>query len=377
MDKHLVPTVGIRQTDRSSPQQLEAVVDWLIGLSGEASDLHLNGARVLIKPDLMLGYPSGNTSTTHLELIAAVARRVRKLGGHVFVGDSPFVLGKGMADFWQRTGLEELAVREGVELVSFEQAGSEAVAVETRVYYVSRAALDAEVVINIPRLKRDPWTGFAGAIRNMIGVLPGFQKGLLLKKAASPKSVARILVDVFSAVRPAINIVDALELTNGNGKVAGGGFLIGACDAVAVDTVLGDILSCDPHRIYTTRFAADAGLGIGWMEGIRVEGESVESVRANTGSDRGSIFSGFIPGLKMAVSEPYVWMRSDVDEFSCDNCGICVKFCPTRALRFDDGTSRLVIKRDLCINCWAGLANCPRQAISVRKSRMVDWLFRC
>ncbi len=376
MDKHLIPRVGIGRVDYSSAKKLQSGVRQLLDQIGDITNIHWQGARVLIKPDLMLGYPMRENPTTHPELVAAVGRLVQQLGGHVVLGDSPFILDNDIKDFWRKTGMYDIAEREDFELIGFEKAGSEAVAVETHVYYVSKAALNADIVINLPRLKGDLWTGFAGAVRNMLGVLPGFQKGLLFKRAASSKAVAKTIVDVFSVIKPAISIVDALEFTPGEQVDSREGFLLAASDAVALDTVLGHILGLDPHKTFTTRYAADAGLGIGWMEGIKLEGEPLETVRFIASSSRLALPSSFIPGVAMTMAEPFVWMHSDVNEQRCDGCGDCVAFCPTKALHFENGSNRPVIKRNLCINCWAGFSNCPRQAIAVTKSRMLNKLFR-
>ncbi|UCD62968.1 MAG: DUF362 domain-containing protein [Candidatus Zixiibacteriota bacterium] len=334
------------------------------------------GQTVLLKPDLMWDYPGGTGPVSDLEFVAAVGRLAARRGARVLVGDSPFVLRDTIEDFWYQTGVAGVARREGFELVNFEKAGSTAMPVETAVYYISRAVKAADVVINIPRLKADLWTGFAGGLRNVLGVLPGFQKGRLYKRGFSPRSLARTLVDVFSLVRPHLTILEA-PAENGLSRAGGDspGFILASRDTVALDTVVSVVLGFDLNKMHAIRYAADAGLGIGWPEGIVVAGEKLEKV---TRAIRRSVTRrtlGFVPGMALHLVEPMLWMRSVVNEDICDGCGACIEFCPTKALRVRDGSRIPSIDYTLCINCWAGLSNCPARAINLRQSRFTRRVF--
>ncbi len=334
------------------------------------------GQTVLLKPDLMFDYPGSSTQTTDPEFVAAVARLIKATGARVVIGDSPFVLHSPDGHFWRSTGMAKVADREGFDLVNFEMAGSHAVAIDTRVYYVSRAAMEADVVISVPILKPDSDSGFAGGIRNMFGTLPGFQKGRLYKKATGGRQLARILVDVFSAVRPALTLmqIPAVDECNNLGH-DGRGFAIASSDAVALDSVITELLGMNPEKIHTTRLASDAGLGIGWVEAVRMEGEPAEVLKGRfpNVSRRGRPV--FLRGITRGMVEPYVWMKSRVNEELCDGCGTCVSFCPTSALRFEGESTRPTIKADLCIHCWAGYTNCPVEAIHIEQSKWTQRLF--
>ncbi|UCE24294.1 MAG: DUF362 domain-containing protein [Candidatus Zixiibacteriota bacterium] len=368
-----LPAVSNASTDSPTASGYERGVRQALDRLGGLEKFVSPGQKVLLKPDLMFDYPAGSTLTTDPEFIAATARLIAAAGAHVVVGDSPFVIHSSDGQFWRITGMAPVAKREAIELVSFEMAGSHAVAIDTRVYYISRVVMEADVVVSLPILKPDSDFGFAGGIRNMFGALPGFQKGRLYKKAANSRELARVLVDVFSAVRPALTIMQIPANDHPDPTVTG--FVMASADAVALDSVITETLGMNPEKIHTTRLASDAGLGIGWIEAVRIEGEPLDALRSRLPltSVRGR--AAVLRGITRGMVEPYVWMKSRVDEELCDGCGACVSFCPTNALRFERGSSCPTIKADLCIHCWAGYTNCPVEAIHIEQSKWTRRLF--
>lgn len=55
---------------------------------------------------------------------------------------------------------------------------------------------------------------------------------------------------------------------------------------------------------------------------------------------------------------------------ACDNCGMCLTFCPTAALRAERGRGRatFVFSPDLCLGCAVCVAVCPRRAVSLARA---------
>ena len=82
--------------------------------------------------------------------------------------------------------------------------------------------------------------------------------------------------------------------------------------------------------------------------------------------------SGDIDQLDEAID----WMRGQgigvslssreilIDEDLCVHCGLCTGVCPTRSLRLDPESFKLVFNRTQCIVCEQCIPTCPVQAIS-------------
>lgn len=66
-------------------------------------------------------------------------------------------------------------------------------------------------------------------------------------------------------------------------------------------------------------------------------------------------------------------IREDI----CNGCSICIRVCPTEALRIRDGKARLI--EDQCVDCGECFRNCPVNAIIIEQddfSRIFDYKHR-
>lgn len=331
---------------------------------------------VLLKPNLLSPRPPEDAVTTHPELVAAVGRLVQRCGGRVIIGDSPSSAVTDLCHLWDVTGMAAIAERDGFELVSFEKTGTVSVAIDTRVYHIARPAVQADLVINLPRLKTHMVTLLTGAVKNMFGVIPGFRKGAFHKEAPRPESFSRIIVDIFSAVQPHLTIMDAIVVMEGDGPSRGRprrlGLLLASTDAVAVDAVAAEIVGVPAEDVPTTRLAAEAGLGIGWPQGIRIVGESIESVAVAPFQLTSNRRMEVLPPLIAGLLGPFFWMKPFIEGGKCEQCDACVDNCPTRAIARRGGGEPPRVDDELCITCWCCHEGCPSGAISIRKS----WLLK-
>ena len=358
------------------PTALDTALDGVLGLLGGLERFVKPGMRVLIKPNLLSAKGPDRTITTHPELTAAVARRVRRLGATVQIGDSPAGAKAGIQRVWDNTGLSEVADRDGLELISLEKSGTVPRAVATRVFHVARPVLEADLVINLPKLKTHVLTLMTAAVKNTFGVIPGFRKGMYHKEAPNPSAFARIVVDIFSLVQPGLTIIDAIDVMEGDGPASGerrfAGMLLASADAVAADTVAAHLIGLPPGKTLTTRYAAESGLGIGWLEGIRVVGENVNSMRIADFRLTSNRKMELLPKFLFDLVGPLLWLRPKVDPAKCTLCGDCVKSCPVKALHQADKYSYPVVDDRRCINCWCCHEICPSKAVFIDKS----WLAR-
>jgi uncharacterized protein (DUF362 family)/Pyruvate/2-oxoacid:ferredoxin oxidoreductase delta subunit len=334
------------------------------------------GTRVLLKPNLLSAKAPERAITTHPEFIAAVGRTVKALGGKVLIGDSPAGAEKGIDRLWRNCGLLDIAERDGFELVNFEQSGSRSVAVGNQTYYLAKPVLEADLVISLPKFKTHVLTILTGGIKNCFGCIPGFRKGLYHKEAPKPRLFASVLVDIFSAVRPTLTIVDAVVAMEGDGPSSGSprpfGLIAASNDAVAIDAVLAAVVGLNPERVYTTRFASERGLGVAKLSRIQIEGERLQDVRITDFALPSSRKMELIPKFVYDSVSHFIWQLPHVEDSACTQCHLCVESCPTGAMISETERSTPEVIDHLCINCWCCHEICPSRAIGIQKS----WLAR-
>ena len=209
------------------------------------------GMKVLLKPNFLSAKEPERAITTHPEVAAAVAREVRKLGAEVKIGDSPGGAKRGIKRVWQNTGFLDMCQRESIELISFEAAGVEKFETNGRTYYLAKPAIEADFIINLPKLKTHVLTLMTGAVKNMFGLIPGFRKANYHKQFPKPKDFAQVIVDILSLCPPGLTIMDAIVSMEGEGPSSGQPYktnlIITSADPVAVDAVAAEIIGLKPE----------------------------------------------------------------------------------------------------------------------------------
>ncbi len=356
-------------------RRLDDKIGLALDLIGGLDKFVKPGMRVLLKPNLLSAKAPERAITTHPEIVAAVARAVRKLGAEVIIGDSPGGAKRGVKRVWEITGMLAMAEREKLELVNFEATGVVKFEIQDRKYYLAKPAVEADLIISLPKLKTHVLTLMTGGVKNMFGLIPGFRKGEYHKKAPRPSEFAQIVVDILSLCPPALTIMDAILTMEGDGPSSGvprwTKLILASSDPVAIDVVASEIIGLKPDQVPTTKIASEAGLGIGWIEALEIVGETLESARIPDFKLTSNRKMEFIPSVLSHVLGHYVWVRPAIEKKTCTKCNICASSCPTGALQ-DEKESVPTFDYKDCINCWCCHELCPSGAVYVNQS----WLAR-
>lgn len=208
---------------------------------------------IIIKPNLTNS--SSPPVTTPVEAVEAVFQYCkRRSRAKIAIGEG---CGQGRtSDVFQALGYTDLANREGIELIDFNEA--EAVLLENpqafqlKQLYMPKIALDA-FIISVPVLKDHSFTGTTIAMKNMFGLPPArFYKGGWNKSSLHSPSTHKSVVDICLYKKPDLSIVDASTVLKGM-HLAGTeeklDLILASFDPVAVDAIAGDLLGHDPDNL--------------------------------------------------------------------------------------------------------------------------------
>jgi ferredoxin len=207
----------------------------------------------------------------------------------------------------------------------------------------------------------------------MYGVIPSGLRLEYHRRFPRNDVFSQMLVDLFTAVPPSLNMMDAVVGMEGEGPSSGIpkrlGLVISGRDGVAVDAVASRIVGTDPLQVFTTSFAAARGLGVGDLERIEILGERVRNVEARD----------FRPSLVATGSSIYAYVSGrliltpEVIPEKCQACLECINICPVRTIRQVKG--KAWISKSECIHCLCCHEVCAYRAIRLRQ-RTVGRLFR-
>lgn len=346
--------------------------------------------RVLLKPNLLMPAEPHYAVTTHPTIVEAVGEVLLEFGAkEILVGDSPGNALSNIDNLYRRTGMFTLAEKIGFRLVNFSKEGI--VEVENPggtvpTIPLSRVVKEVDYIVNLPKLKTHNFTLITCAIKNTFGTIPGFNKSKFHSIAPSPREFSRLLVEIFRAVSPALNIVDAIEGMEGDGP--SGGFpkkfnkLLMSYDGVAIDAIGGWILGYKPDEIYTTKIAGEMGIGISSLEHIELFGGELKELFGYDVKKVRTVYN-----VMEKVSSPILSFFSkrlvklikiypEIDDAKCIKCEICLRSCPKGAI--SKVNKRMTIDYKKCISCYCCHELCPQRAILIKKNRLADilWLAR-
>ncbi len=174
------------------------------------------GERVLIKPNMLSAKPPEAAVTTHPAVLRAVIELVQSAGAVALVGDSP---GFGtLRSVAKRSGMLAVVEATGAELVEFSETRAVASTGKFRRFEVAAAYLQADRVINLPKLKTHEMMTLTCGVKNLFGILVGAAKPAWHLQAGFDRELfARVLLEIYQLRPPDLTIVDAITAMEGDG----------------------------------------------------------------------------------------------------------------------------------------------------------------
>jgi uncharacterized protein (DUF362 family) len=257
------PTVSlIRATSYEAAQLRESIEALLAPLGGIGAFVKM-GDRVLLKPNLLTGARPTKECVTRPELVRCVAQLVIEAGGKPFFGDSPaFGSAMGVA---KSNGYLPMMAELDLPVVEFHGKRYETASKEFNHLLLSKEAIEADVVINLPKVKSHMQLTMTLGVKNLFGCVPGKMKAWWHMEAGkSAERFGEMLVETARAIGPNLTIIDGIIGHEGNGPSGGEPRLLGvlgaSADVFAIDVAMLEVLNVEAHLVPTAAAAQRLGL---------------------------------------------------------------------------------------------------------------------
>lgn len=329
--------------------------------------LPMEGKKVLIKPNIVLGRSPEAAATTHPAVVATVIEECKKRGASsIWVGDNSGGLPEWSFSCAKKAGfMQELP--DHFQDISMEVSLIDLGLPTLPPLLISKKVLEADLIINVPKFKTHPLVGFTGCIKNMFGVVVGLDKARVHSLIRHPARLAEFLVILYKRFEPHLNIVDGIMAMEGEGPSHGQpkklGKLLAGYNGAAVDVVIASMIGLDPDNQPYYKFLKDNGLVPQSLSEIAKEGSF-------------EILQDFdLPGLNTlnhdelrTLLKRHGPLKPVLNEEKCIRCRKCYDICLQSAITFDEFP---VIDYDKCIACWCCFEMCPEGAWLLPNARSV------
>jgi uncharacterized protein (DUF362 family)/Pyruvate/2-oxoacid:ferredoxin oxidoreductase delta subunit len=317
------------------------------------------GSRVLVKPNMLGPAPPDHAMLTHPMVVRAAVEYVLDRGARVLVADS-----QAMGSF--EKVLKESGIRDAldgldVECREFKNSVQMDVGEPFGKIEIAEDALNADVIINLPKLKTHSQMLLTLAVKNLFGCVVGLRKPQWhLRAGVDRERFAALLVRICATLKPAFNILDGVLAMEGPGPGKGGiprhvGVLMAGSDAFSLDSAVCRMLGIPPEQLFTHVVASRAGLV---DEPQEILGE-LPLVRGFNFPEMKSMFFG--PRQLHAFMRRHLIQRPVIDDRGCKACRDCADYCPAEAIAFEG--KKATFNFDKCIRCYCCLEVCPHGAM--------------
>lgn len=242
---------------------LRSSIEALLAPLGGISAFVKPGDRVLLKPNLLTGARPTKECVTRPEIVYCVAKLVQEAGGLPFLGDGPaFGSARGVA---KANGYLPLIEELKIPIVEFSGQRYKTVGDEFDHLLLSKEVMNADVVINLPKVKSHVQITLTMGVKNLFGCVPGKMKAWWHMEAGKDADrFGQMLVETARTISPNLTILDGILGHEGNGPSGGEprelGLLAASADVFALDRAIVAVLQVDPDRIPTVRMARRLGL---------------------------------------------------------------------------------------------------------------------
>lgn len=274
--------VALTKCSNYNEANIGAAIERQFELLGGLGKFVSRGDSVLLKPNLIAPKVRHHATQTDPAVIVEVAKLLKDFGAKPFVGDSP--AWSDAASCVKALKLDGELEKLGVPVRELNGAKNCKVGSKKIKVGISSVALDADVVINLPKFKAHQQLVGTFAVKNMFGVVCGKKKAYWhFAKGKHADDFCGLLIDIYRFVGPVLTITDGVMAMDGSGPISGRarhlGYLIGSSDPMACEAVCCKLIGLNPQKLPMIQAAKKMGFGNCDDDKIEVLGdELVENI---------------------------------------------------------------------------------------------------
>jgi len=361
--------IAVRKCDK---YDLHLIYNTIAEIYSKTDGPDVKGKKVLLKPNILSDDDPGKCITTNPVFVEAMIRYLQDRGSTVFVGDSPAVHKQKFQP--EKSGIYKVCENTGAIWVDFMK---KPVDINLNKGRIKLAAIfnEVDLIISLPKFKNHELVYFTGAIKNTLGLVPGFNKGKQHAIHQDRNRFAEFLVDLNETVTPCYFMMDAIMGMEGPGPGRGIpvhiGLIMGSSNPLALDITASKIAGYDPMLIPTSRVAFFRKKWLKSEEEILYDGPGINSIirsgfKKIPVSNSNNIALAFI--MKRIRFLRKLEKRPVFVHENCTGCHNCVDICPVDAIApMPADRTYIQLTDSKCIRCFCCSEVCLDDAVVIKR----------
>lgn len=316
----------------------------------------MRNKKILLKPNMLSARAPAQAVTTHPEVVRAVASIFLELGARVSLGDSPAGVSTEVAA--HASGIAQVCEELSIPLVDFDDPVSILLERGTyRRFEIAGPVLEADMVVNLPKLKTHSLTQVTFGVKNLFGCVPGARKQAWHLRVRNMTDFSLMLLDLASHLKPALTVLDAVEGMDRNGPSNGRkihpGILAISSDVFILDDAVAELFGVNHSKVPILELAREMGL----VEPYEVLGDDLKPEKLVLPETNLIAVYGANFLRRFATKFPLI------DRSNCVSCRKCERACPAGAIELETFT----IDYRKCITCYVCHEVCEKNAIHFKR----------
>jgi uncharacterized protein (DUF362 family) len=358
-------TVALKTCTEYTPHIIDSALQQCFDLLGGLAEIIKPNHKVLIKPDLYCATAPDIAKTSHPNIVSVLAEQIAKIGAKCIIADSP----KGN---FSQSALDKAYIKTQMLQVSNDGNATLNVNDQTTIIanpngeqcrdiYVMDAINDADIIVNVGKLRCDKYLGLAGCSQNLFGLVPGKFKTLITSRCNTIQSYCNYIIDLYETLEDKIiiNILDGIVgcESNNDPRILNS-IIVGknpfAVDALALKTINQDINSNTmlTESVRRNKFELN----------FNVIGDNFEPlVCSDFNYEQSSSQISKSSTINTRRKYNSLQKRPSISAKLCKGCNVCINNCPMKAITIENGKNGKNAKVDYtkCISCFKCVDVCP------------------
>lgn len=272
------PTVTLTQCSDYNQAEIAKVIARQFELLGGLERFVTRGDTVLLKPNFIAPRSRRHATQTDPAVLLEVAKLLKDFGARPFIGDSP--AWGNVFSCIRALRLEEALKKLSVPVKQLNKPKKCRIGVKDIKVGISSIALDADVIINLPKFKTHQQLLTTFAVKNMFGCVSGKRKALWhFTKGKNADEFCELLIEIYKFLNPALTIIDAVTVMDGRGPIRGRarplGWLLGGTEPFALEVICSRLVNIKPEDVPIIKTAKQMGLNCPDTGSIKILGDSL------------------------------------------------------------------------------------------------------